>query len=165
MSSNNYSIRSHQPGDAGWVIHRHGIWYFNEHDFDPKFEGLVAGIMAQFIEQENVRENLWIGSVEDKNVGSIMITQMSDTVAQLRLFFVESETRGMGLGSALLNECIQFCEVNEYHKITLWTQDFSKGARHLYAKAGFNIVTKQNDTFFGQPLIIENWELCLGQKK
>ncbi len=157
----NYSIRTHQPGDAGWVIHRHGVWYSQEHGFDPKFEGLVANIMAQFIEQQNAREHLWVGSVEGENVGSIMITQISDITAQLRLFFVEPETRGMGLGSALLNECIQFCKASDYQKIVLWTQDFSKGARHLYAKAGFEIIAKQTDNFFGQALLIENWELDL----
>ncbi len=56
-----YLLRPHQPGDMGWVIHRHGILYAQEYHWDERFEALVAGIAAKFIENFDPRwERCWI---------------------------------------------------------------------------------------------------------
>ena len=43
-----YMLRPHQPGDMGWVIHRHGVLYAREYGFDERFEAMVAEIAARF---------------------------------------------------------------------------------------------------------------------
>src|SRR5215813_471893 len=56
-----YVLRPQQPGDMGWVVHRHGALYAQEYGFDEQFEALVAGVVARFVERYDPRrERCWI---------------------------------------------------------------------------------------------------------
>ena len=57
----NYVLRSHEPGDIGWIIHRHGVLYAEEYGLDMRFEALVARIAADFLDNFDARrERCWI---------------------------------------------------------------------------------------------------------
>lgn len=157
-----YLLRSHVPGDIGWIIHRHGVLYSQEYSFDETFEALVADILARFIQHHDPkREHLWIAEQDGERMGSIMVVDAGENVAQLRLLLVEPKARGKGMGKRLIDECIGFAKRNGYKKLKLWTQSILAEARHLYAKAGFNIVEQKPNKSFGQDLISEVWELPL----
>jgi len=157
-----YLFRPHEPGDIGWIIHRHGYLYSEEYGFDETFEALVAEILAQFIgKHDPKRERIWITEQDGERVGSVMIVDAGDHVAQLRLLLVEPKARGKGIGKRLVNECINFSRRNRYRKIRLWTQSNLLEARHLYAKEGFQLVEQKPHTSFGHDLIAEFWELSL----
>jgi DNA-binding MarR family transcriptional regulator/GNAT superfamily N-acetyltransferase len=133
-----YLLRSHRPGDIGWIIHRHGVVYAEEYDFDETFEALVAEILVQFIRKHDPkRECLWIAEQEGKRIGSVMIVDAGDQVAQLRLLLVEPKARGQSVGTRLIDECINFSKRNRYRKIKLWTQSNLLEARHLYTIVNF----------------------------
>lgn len=157
-----YLLRPHRSGDIGWMTHRHGVLYAEEYGFDETFEALVADILAQFIRNHDPkRERLWIAERDREPIGSVMIVDAGDAVAQLRLLLVEPSARGMGVGGRLVDTCIDFSKRSGYRKLTLWTQSNLLEARRLYTKAGFELVDEQPHTSFGHDLIAETWELPL----
>jgi DNA-binding MarR family transcriptional regulator/GNAT superfamily N-acetyltransferase len=157
-----YILRSHQPGDMGWVIHRHGALYAQEYGWDERFEALVAEIAAKFIQNfDPKRERCWIAEKNDAIVGSVFLVRKSAKVAKLRLLLVEPTARGLGLGNRLVHECIRFARQAGYRKITLWTQSTLHAARHIYKSAGFKIVKEEKYRDFGHDHISETWELTL----
>jgi DNA-binding MarR family transcriptional regulator/GNAT superfamily N-acetyltransferase len=157
-----YLLRTHQPGDMGWVIHRHGVLYAEEYGFDVRFEALVAQIAAEFIQRFDAkRERCWIAERDGAIVGSVFLVKKSDRVAKLRLLLVEPSARGLGIGARLVDECVRFARQAGYRKITLWTQSVLDAARHIYRKAGFQVVKRERHESFGHKLTGETWELPL----
>lgn len=159
---NSFTLRQHQPGDMGWVIHRHGALYHQEYGWDERFEALVAEIAAKFIQEfDPTGERCWIAEKAGAIVGSVFLVRKSATVAKLRLLLVEPSTRGLGIGHRLVSECIAFAREAGYRKITLWTQSNLYAARHIYKKAGFCLVSATPQDHFGHDLVSEVWDLNL----
>ena len=156
-------LRPHEPGDIGWVIHRHGALYASEYGYDERFEGLVARIAADFLEgRSRERERCWIAELNGHVVGSVFVTTHSQTVAKLRLLYVEPHARGLGVGDRLIAECIRFARQARYRKMVLWTQSELAAARHLYEKHGFRLVKEEkHDSWSRKNLVAEVWERSL----
>jgi len=155
-------LRRHRPGDMGWVVLRHGQVYSQEYGYDERYEALVASIVASFVQHHDPkRERCWIAQKGRDAVGCVFLVKKTETLARLRLLFVEPVARGLGLGTHLVNECVRFAAEAGYRKITLWTQRDLHAARHIYKKAGFHLVHKKRHRSWGRDLVGETWELVL----
>lgn len=155
-------LRRHRPGDMGWVVQRHGELYWKEFGYDERFEALVAGIVAGFINAlDPKRERCWIAERGGKRLGAVFLVKKSGDEAQLRLLIVEPAARGLGVGKRLVRACIRFARAARYRKLVLWTQSELAAARGIYEKAGFRLVRTEAHESFGKPLEGEYWELEL----
>ena len=63
------TLRAAGPGDLGWIIQRHGALYAAEQGWDHRFEGVVAGVVADYVKTyDPAREACWIADHEGRPV-------------------------------------------------------------------------------------------------
>jgi len=158
-----YVLRQHEPGDMGWIVHRHGALYAREYGWNEEFEAMVAKICADFLANHDPkRERCWVAEMEGELVGSICLARTDEReVARLRVLLVEPKARGLGLGTRLVEECVKFARRSGYRKMVLWTYSVLADARRVYEKAGFKLAAEEKRRDFGQKLTGQTWELEL----
>jgi ribosomal protein S18 acetylase RimI-like enzyme len=160
------SLRNPRPGDYGRVVALHGELYTREFGYDERFEALVAGIVAEYVDNfDTQRERCWIADMKGEVVGSVFLVGKSDTVAKLRLLIIHPKARGQGLGRRLTRACIRFAREKKYRKIVLWTQSHLGAARAIYQAEGFRKTASEKHRSFGKRLVAETWELKLWQTR
>ena len=162
MRTKRVRLRAPRPGDYGRVVALHGDVYAREFGYDERFEALVAGIVAEFIDNFDARrERCWIAEVDGAVAGSVFLVKRSDTTAKLRLLVLDRKARGLGLGRRLTQACIRHARAAGYRKLALWTQSHLAAARAIYQAEGFRKVSSTKHRSFGKRLVAEEWELKL----
>jgi DNA-binding MarR family transcriptional regulator/GNAT superfamily N-acetyltransferase len=156
------TLRPPRSGDYGWVIQRHGALYRQEYDFDTTFEGLTAGVIADYLASHDpAREAAWIAELHGEPVGSILCVRKDDRTAKLRLLLVEPSARGFGVGSTLVKECVRFARAAGYRDLELWTVDLLHAARRIYQHEGFRLVEEDKRRLWGRDVTGQTWRLPL----
>ena len=134
----------YRPGVIADIVGAHALFYAREFGFGAQFETLVARELAEFVAAHDAREDLFLNAVAgDTFFGSIVIDHTVSARragAKLRWFIVTDAARGTGLGRALMQEAMAFCDARAYSPVTLTTFRGLDAARHLYEAFGFTLV-------------------------
>lgn len=156
-------LRTAEPGDLGWIVHRFSRLFWEEYRYDQRFEGLVAGIASDFLKRVGEdRQRCWLAERDGEILGAVLLMEKSRTIAQLRLLYVEPAERRRGLAERLVSEAISFARGARYRQLMLWTQSEEKDARRLYERLGFRSGARRAHRAFTQRKITaETWELKL----
>lgn len=156
------TIRPATLGDLPWVFDRHITLYADEYGWGSHFAGDVARTLGDIAEADNdPRQQGWVVESDDGRLGSVWCVADDDRTARLRLLIMEPAARGSGLGTNLVETCVDFARASGYDRIVLFTQSVLVAARHLYANARFTVSTTHPDKSYGPGSIGETWSRTL----
>jgi GNAT superfamily N-acetyltransferase len=156
------SIRTVRADDLDWIVQRHAALYAAEAGFDESFGTLVRTILdAWWPAHHPVRERGFMAERGGVRLGTIFCVRVSDDLAKLRLFLLEPESRGEGLGRRMLAACLGFAHDAGYRRMTLGTHESHAAACALYRATGFTLVSSHPVRAYGQDLIEQHWEIAL----
>lgn len=104
--------------------------------FGPSDEEVLA--MSQYYNEED-RSLYLVALVNGKVVGGGGIAPFGqdDAVCELKKLFLLPESRGLGLGKALTEQCLSFAKAQGYTQCYLDTLSSMGAAIALYERAGF----------------------------
>jgi ribosomal protein S18 acetylase RimI-like enzyme len=161
MDMNDITIRTHiQPGDLGYVIHRHGKLYADEYNYGVSFETYVGAGMHEFYKNYDAeKDRAWICEHAGKIVGFLLLMHRENATAQLRYFYLEPEYRGIGLGKKLMECFMDFLKEKGYTSAYLWTTHELYAAASLYTRHGFRLTESRESIEFGKPLKEQRYDL------
>ncbi|MBK9928098.1 MAG: GNAT family N-acetyltransferase [Anaerolineales bacterium] len=169
ISLNDISIRTElRPGDIGDVLSMHGRLYYKEYGYTGPFEMYVAQSLAEFTERYTPeRSRIWVCEHkrsspvdEGRPIGTLALLDRGES-AQLRYFLLESEYRGVGLGTKLMDLFMEFLRSCGYKSSYLWTTEQQLTAAKLYRRYGYQFTEEKPSTAFGIPLIEQRYDLIL----
>ena len=157
-----FTLRAFRPGDMGMIAARQSILYQEVYGWGPQIEVIEGEVTTSFLRNfKPGREQCWVAEVNGVMAGSVFLTDEGDGLCRLRLLYVESFARGMGIGNALVEACLGFAREVGYSAMTLWTHTVLASARRIYAAHGFEIVETHVHEEFGAPVQSETWRVDL----
>ncbi|MGW8203843.1 bifunctional helix-turn-helix transcriptional regulator/GNAT family N-acetyltransferase [Sphingomonas bisphenolicum] len=161
-SERDWSIRPFRIGDLALVASRQARLYETEYGWGRAMEVMQGEITTAFLRDfKPGREQAWIAERDGAMLGAVLLADAGDDVGQLRLLHVERAARGLGIGRALVDQCIGFARNAGYRAMMLWTQNVLTHARHLYESAGFTLSAQETHSLFGNEMMGERWILSL----
>src|SRR5690349_10966304 len=127
-----WHIRTFRAGDLAMIAARQSILY-EAYGWGRPMEVLQGEVTTAFLRDfKPGREQCWVAERAGLMAGAVMLVDAGDNVGQLRLLHVEPWARGLGIGSALVDQCIGFARAARYDIIRLWTHTVLAPARRIY---------------------------------
>lgn len=155
-----YLRHEFQPGDLGELIRIHGVQNALDYGFGPAHEAYCARIAADFVlNPRPERSRLWLVCRADLVVGSVFIVELPDAIAQLRLLFVDTRLRGLGLGRWLVQSAVEYARQAGFRSVFLWTVRGLDRATGIYENAGFVKTEEKPGAGWGDGSVEVRYEL------
>src|SRR5215469_2325226 len=145
------------------MIQAHGEVYAAEYGWDSTFEALVARIVADFAaEHDRAREAAWIAEVAGQRAGCILCVAADEETAELHTLLTLPAARGLGVGSTLVQTCMDFARAAGYRRMELWTNSVLVAAIRIYLASGFRLIREEPHSSFGANLVAQTYEAEIG---
>lgn len=136
-------VRRPHPGDLGWIVLQHGL--NDARRGAGRAEARAVQVVADFAKRgDKRRERCWIADCAGTNAGCAIVVARGpgSGVAEIRLFHVEPGLRDRGIGTAMLDECVQFARDAGYGRIVARTERGDRYLVHLLRDARFKVVRR-----------------------
>lgn len=153
--------KGYRPGIIGRISELHAVYYHSNWGFGLFFEAKVATELSEFLRRyDETRDGIWSVVMDERVEGGIVIdgVHAGEDGAHLRWFIVSDALRGKGYGKALIQAATAFCREKKYPRTHLWTFQGLDSARHLYERAGFELVRQQPGLQWGTEVIEQYFE-------
>jgi DNA-binding MarR family transcriptional regulator/N-acetylglutamate synthase-like GNAT family acetyltransferase len=151
------------PSDLGYVVYLHGLLYGIEYGYGIEFEMYVAhGLYEFFQNYDQKKDRVWICEHDKRMIGFLLLMHRDNDAAQLRLFLIEPEYRGIGLGKKLMELFLDFLHRCHYQSAYLWTTHELYAAASLYTRYGFELTEEKESNTFGKLLREQRYDLIVG---
>jgi DNA-binding MarR family transcriptional regulator/GNAT superfamily N-acetyltransferase len=155
-------LRGPKAGDYGFLVHRQAQLFAHGHGWDHRFEGMLARTVAAFSEGHDPRrETCMIAEQQGTVAGSALITRQAPDIAAVQMLYVEPDMQRLGIGTHLMNECVNFARRAGYAKLSVTTESALLDARRLFEHAGLTRMSAEPAQRFGRRLVLERWVLNL----
>jgi DNA-binding MarR family transcriptional regulator/ribosomal protein S18 acetylase RimI-like enzyme len=165
QDSRDFTIRTFRIGDFGYLTARQSILYHEVFGWNGLIEANEGEVTSAFIRNfKEGRDQCWVAEIGGAMMGSILVTDEGQGLCRLRLLYVERTARNLGIGNALVDQCLGFARLAGFSRMTLWTHTILEGARKIYAAKGFEVVEEHEHDLFGPKLKGETWQLELNCK-
>ncbi len=156
------AIRNLGPGDIDWLVDRHAELYARDEGFDATFPVLVREVLETYAKDHDPQTDrafiAWRGA---QRLGSVFCVRRDAETAQLRLFLLVPEARGLGLGKRLLSDCMAHARARGFARMVLWTHESHRAACALYRRFGWRLVRSEPKRSFGTDVVEQGWEVDL----
>lgn len=151
------TVRKGTLADIGYIADLHSRVYQNEIVYNHIFHSYVFDSLATYTKDMS-KGVVFIAQFAQKRVGTVSLVMDKDNNYQLRWFAVDPQFQGLGIGTKLLKELMNYVKEKNITEIYLWTVDELKGARKLYHSVGFKkIESTPNSEWSNRKINEEKW--------
>ncbi|WP_317166962.1 GNAT family N-acetyltransferase [Winogradskyella ursingii] len=143
MSANNYVIREIEAKDDAKIAQaiRSVLIEMGVPKVGTAYEDKALNCMTETYNQP--RKAYFVVEKDGKIYGGAGISPLDNytgNICELQKMYFMAEIRGKGIGSQMMQKCLEFAKKAKFEQCYLETMPYMDDARKLYRKAGFNSI-------------------------
>jgi ribosomal protein S18 acetylase RimI-like enzyme len=119
-------------------------WLTKYFKIEPKDERVLSNPKEEIIDKGGM---IFYAKYNGEIVGTISLIKMTVGIFELSKMAVTDGAQGLGIGTKLLQHCIEVAEESAIQKIVLYSNRRLKSAIHLYEKFGFKEVLLEDGVY------------------